>query len=188
MKGGNSWIITAWLQARIKGEVTQVLNLLSYVSQLSSTIQNTDMKKKIEFSCSNGRNWENKISGFPFFTKLKPQSKLNPVTGWSPVSTSFRFVYSFGNSAIWIPCQGCVVSKNLKFEFDFPTKIIVQINFRFRLIQKSRSLPFSWRFSLFNFENQTKLNWVRGKIVGLGVEILNHVLTKFENVPADLLL
>ena len=105
---------------------------------------------------------------------------------WNLWSLSFSW-YSlsyFGNSSIWIPCQGCAVCKNLKFQFDFPAKSIFQKNFRFRLIQKSGSLPFSWGFSLFNFENQTKSNWVRGKIVGPGVEILNHVLTKFENVPA----
>ena len=88
-----------------------------------------------------------------------------------PIKNIFKIFgvwFDFGNSTIWIPCQGCAVCKNLKFEFDFPAKIIFQKNFRFRLIRKSRSLPFSWGFSLFNFENQTKLNWVRGKIVGVG--------------------
>ena len=76
---------------------------------------------------------------------------------WS-LSFSWYSLSYFGNSAIWIPCQGCAVCKNLKFEFDFPAKIIFQKNFRFRLIWKSRSLSFSWGFSLFNFENQTKSN------------------------------
>ena len=86
---------------------------------------------------------------------------------WS-LSFSWYSLFDFGNSAIWIPCQGCVVCKNLKFEFEFPAEIIFQKNFRFRLIRKSTSLPFAWGFYLFNFENQTKLNWVRGKIVGGG--------------------
>ena len=146
MKGGNSWIITAWLQARIKGEVTQVLNLLSYVSQLSSTIQNTDMKKKIEFSCSNGRNWENKISGFPFFTKLKPQSKLNPVTGWSPVSTSFRFVYSFELPiknifkifGVWVSHEIAYLILETQ-RFEFPAKAVLYVKiWNFNLISPPR--------------------------------------------------